>query len=136
MKAVKLIIILLIPVLVISSCDSRGKISTGIPEYEIVISAMPTSIALFDSSEISVEVTEYVSNEQLAGVLVKFYAIDFGSVTSEMLTSSVNASGLENPVYFYPEGYIGSGTARIVGQSIGSDGEYTDSDTVTVEVHQ
>ena len=133
MKAVKFIVVVSMMILLISSCDRRGSVSTGTPEYEIAISANPLIITINDSSAISVIVSEYVSNEPLGGVLVKFYAIDFGSVTPQSLSSSINPTGLDEPVYFYPTTNVG--VARIVGQSISSNGlEVTDSDTVAIQV--
>ena len=133
MKAVKFIVVVSMMILLISSCDRRGSVSTGTPEYEIAISANPLTITINDSSAISVIVSEYVSNEPLGGVLVKFYALDFGSVTPQSLSSSINPTGLDEPVYFYPDSV---GVARVVGQTVSSDGlEVTDSDTVSIVVN-
>ena len=134
MKTVKLIMILAVMLLLLSSCDRRGSIVTGTPEYLIYISADPTTITIADSSAISVVVSEDLSNEPVDGVVVRFYAIDFGAIAPVATSSSVNPNGLDQPVYFIPGATVG--VARVVGQSISSSGlEVTDSDTVSIIVN-
>ena len=130
-------ILLLMPVvlmllLFLNSCDKRGGVATGVPTYYVEVSASPLTIAMDDSSQISAFVHGISSNDPIGNVQVDFFTLDFGYVTQSALTDAQSATGLATPVYFYP--MDSSGTNRIVAK-VGSEENYTDSDTVTINVY-